>query len=103
MKRHLEPASVDDSQAPVRVAWRSFSNRLDPLDYPRALALNLPVGSGEVGSSHRRLVQARLKRPGAWWRANRAQAMINRRVMRHHPRWETYWEKRWAEPLRKAA
>ena len=103
MKLHLEPASVDDPQAPVRVAWRYFSNRLDQLDYPRALALNLPVGSGEVESSHRYLVQARLKRPGAWWRAYMAQAMINLRVMRHNQLWETYWEKRWAEPLRRAA
>jgi hypothetical protein len=93
MKLHLEPASVDDPQAPVRVAWRYFSNRLDQLDYPRALALNLPVGSGEVESSHRYLVQARLKRPGAWWRADMAQAMINLRVMRHNQLWETYWEK----------
>jgi len=53
MKLHVEPASVDDSQAPVRAAWRYFSNRLDQLDYPRALTLNLPVGSGAVESSHR--------------------------------------------------
>jgi len=103
MKRHVEPTSVDDSQAPVRAAWRYFSNRLDQFDYPRALALNLPVGSGAVESSHRYLVQARLKRPGAWWRENIAQAMMNLRVMRHNQLWEAYWEKRWAEPLRRAA
>ena len=87
----------------MRVAWRYFSNRLDQLDYPRALALNLPVGSGAVESSHRYLVQARLKRPGAWWCADIAQAMMNLRVMRHNRIWEAYWEKRWAEPLRRAA
>jgi len=51
------------------------------LDYPRALALNPPVGSGEVESPHRDLVQTHLKRPGAWWRADRTQAMIILRVM----------------------
>ena len=68
LKLHLEPSSVDDEQAPVRVAWRYLSNRIDQLDYPRALALDLPIGSGEIESAHRYLVQARLKRPGAWWR-----------------------------------
>ncbi len=29
--------------------------------------------------------------------------MINQRLMRHNPLWETYWEKRWVEPLRRAA
>jgi len=40
----------------VRAAWRDLSNRLDPLDYPRAIALNLPIGFGAIESSHRYLV-----------------------------------------------
>ena len=103
MKPHVEPSSRDDAQAPVRAAWRYLSNRLDQLDYARALALKLPIGSGAVESSHRYLVQARLKRPGAWWCEDIAQAMMNLRVMRHNQLWEAYWEKRWAEPLRRAA
>ncbi len=100
---HLEPASVEDDQAPVRAAWRYLSNRIDQLDYPRALALDLPIGSGAIESAHRYLVQARLKRPGAWWREDMAQAMLNLRVMRHNQLWEAYWEKRRAQPLRMAA
>ncbi len=103
MKPHVEPSPIDDAQAPVRAAWRYLSNRLDQLDYPRAIALNLPIGSGAIESAHRYLVQARLKRPGAWWREDIAQAMMNLRVMRHNQLWEAYWEKRWAEPLRRAA
>jgi hypothetical protein len=75
-------------------AWRYLSNRIDQLDYPRALALDLPVGSGAIESAHRYLVQARLKRPGAWWREDMAQAMLNLRVMRQNRLWEAYWEKR---------
>lgn len=100
---HFEPSSVEDAQAPVRVAWRYISNRLDQLDYPRALDLKLPIGSGAVESSHRYLVQARLKRPGAWWLVDMAQAMLNLRVMRHNQMWDAYWEKRRAAPMCLAA
>ena len=103
LKLHLEPALVEDTQAPVRAAWRYLSNRLDQLDYPRALALDLPIGSGAVESAHRYLVQARLKRPGAWWLEDMAQAMLNLRVMRHNQLWEAYWQERRAQPLRLAA
>ena len=103
LKLHLEPASVEDEQAPVRSALRYLSNRIDQLDYPRALARDLPIGSGAIESAHRYLVQARLKRPGAWWREDMAPAMLNLRVMRHNELWEAYWEKRRAQPLRMAA
>jgi hypothetical protein len=95
LKLHVEPKSVDEEHAPVRAAWRYLANRLEQLDYPRALALDLPVGSGAIESAHRYLVQARLKRPGAWWREDMAQAMLNLRVMRQNRLWEAYWEKRW--------
>jgi hypothetical protein len=103
LKLHVEPKSVDEEHAPVRAAWRYLANRLEQLDYPRALALDLPVGSGAIESAHRYLVQARLKRPGAWWREDMAQAMLNLRVMRQNRLWEAYWEKRWTQPLRMAA
>ena len=61
----LEPAVVPDADAPVRTCHRYLSNRLDQLDYQGALAQGLPIGSGEIESAHRYMVQQRLKRPGA--------------------------------------
>jgi hypothetical protein len=45
---------------------RYLENRLDQLDYPSALAVGLPVGSGLIESGNRHLLQARLKLAGAW-------------------------------------
>jgi len=38
---------------------------------------NLPIGSGEVESAHRYVIQERLKLPGAWWAHPNAQAMLD--------------------------
>ena len=62
---HLEPATVADEEAPVRAAHRYLSRRLDALDYPRALAADLPIGSGLIESGHKHVLQARLKKPGS--------------------------------------
>ena len=40
-------------KAPVRQGHRYLNNRLGCLDYPRALALGLPIGSGMIESGHR--------------------------------------------------
>ena len=76
---------------PVLDCHRYLSARLDQLDYPAAVAAGLPIGSGEVESAHRHIMQARLKRAGAWWSEEGAQAMLNLRVMRANGRWEEYW------------
>jgi hypothetical protein len=52
----------------------------------------VPIGSGEVESAHRDLIQKRLKLPGAWWLADNAQAMRNLRSMRANRRWDCYWK-----------
>ena len=51
--QHLEPESTPDEEAPVRSGHRYLSNRTDCLDYPGALALELPIGSGMIESGHR--------------------------------------------------
>lgn len=76
---------------PVRDCWRYLSKRLGQLGYKEALAAGLPIGSGEIESAHRYVVQARLKRSGAWWKPENAQAMVRLRAMRLNGRWEEYW------------
>jgi len=60
-----EPPEVPDAKAPVRTALRYLGNRTDQLDYARALALDLPVGSGLIESGHRHVLQSRIKKAGA--------------------------------------
>ena len=91
LQPHLEPLSVEDTQAPVRCCHRYLRERLDQLHYPDALRQALPIGSGEIESAHRYLVQQRLKRPGAWWRVQHAEHMLALRLRRANGGWPAYW------------
>ena len=87
----LEPETADNPNAPMRTCNRYLSNRLGQLDYPRALTLELPVGSGEIGSAHRYIIRERMKLPGAWWTAANAKDMLALRVLRGNGEREQYW------------
>jgi hypothetical protein len=92
LQPHLEGSGVDDSEAPVRQCHRYLSHRREQLDYQSALAQDLPIGSGEIESAHRYIVQQRLKRPGAWWRAANAEHMLALRLNRGNRQWNAYWD-----------
>ena len=66
LKPHQEPDAVPDKKAPVRSAYRYLLNRPNYLDYKGTIALDLPIGSGEIESAHRYIIQIRLKRSGSW-------------------------------------
>ena len=91
---HVEPDSVPNEQAPVRCCHRYIANRPGQFNYRDAIAANLPIGSGEVESAHRYIIQKRLKLPGAWWSPHNAQAMLNLRTLRANHRWHDYWDHR---------
>ena len=87
----LEPAQTEDDDAPVRRCHRYLVQRLHQLDYQGAIEQGLPIGSGEIESAHRYLVQKRLKLPGAWWQAANAEHMLALRVNRANGEWQEYW------------
>lgn len=89
---HLEEEADEDGQSPVRACWRYLNNRLSNLDYKGAIAGGLPIGSGEIESGNRSVIQARLKRSGAWWREDNAEAMLGLRTLRASGQWESYWD-----------
>jgi hypothetical protein len=80
-----------EEAAPVRACHRHLAKRCAQLDYRAALAAGLPIGSGEIESAHRYLVQQRLKRPGAWWTADNAEVMLVLRIARANGQWHSYW------------
>jgi hypothetical protein len=88
---HLEAQEVQDEKAPVRACHRYLSNRTDQLDYKGAIEKGLPIGSGEIESAHRYVIQQRLKLSGAWWKAANVQPMLALRVVRANGGWEKYW------------
>ena len=93
LQPHVEGEKVLDEDAPVRACFRYISNRPMFLDYKSALAAGLPIGSGEIESAHRYVIQIRLKIAGAWWKVENAEKMLALRVTRINGDWEKYWEK----------
>ena len=91
---HIEPSSLEDPNAPVRVCDRYIRNRLAQFDYPGALQAGLPIGSGRNEGAHRYVIQERLKLSGAWWKIDNADKMLALRVTRANGNWEKYWNSR---------
>lgn len=87
----LEPQTTVDEEAPVRGAHRYLTGRTDCLDYPRALRLDLPIGSGMIESGHRHVLQARLKKAGTAWLPDHADRIANLRVLRANGQWASLW------------
>lgn len=87
----LEPQGTAEEESPVRNGYRYLNNRLDSLDYPRALRLGLPIGSGMIESGNRHVLQARLKQAGTAWLANHADQIAHLPVLRVNQRWESLW------------
>jgi len=91
LTEHLEPSATPEEEAPVRNGHRYLTNRTDCLDYPRALKLGLPIGSGMIESGHRHVLQARLKKAGAAWLSKHADQIANLRVLRANRQWHSLW------------
>lgn len=91
LRPFLESDQICDANAPIRVAHRYMTNRLGQFNYQNALAAGLPIGSGEVESAHRYVIQIRLKLSGAWWKIENARSMLALRVCRINGDWEKYW------------
>lgn len=89
LQSKVEPASQEE--APVRSAYKYLNERREHLDYAGAQAAGLPIGSGEVESGHRHVIQERLKIAGAWWTEQSAERMLQLRVRRANKDWEKYW------------
>lgn len=91
LESHLEPEGLPEEEAPVRNAYRYLKNRLDCLDYPRALKLGLPIGSGMIESGHRHVLHARLKKAGTAWLPDHADQIGHLRVLRANRQWASLW------------
>ena len=91
--RALAPHPEPESQpgAPFRAAHRYRSGWTEQLGHAAARQAELPIGSGEIESGHRHVIQQRLKLAGSWWKEPNAEAMLGLRVARADNLWHTYW------------
>jgi hypothetical protein len=91
LSRHIEAASTPEAEAPVRACHRYMKNRLHQLDYKSAIDHGLPIGSGEIESAHRYVIQKRLKIAGGAWLIKQAGNMLALRLCRANRKWDYYW------------
>jgi len=71
---------------------RYIENRETQFAYDKAIEKGLPIGSGKIESTHRNIIQQRMKKPGAWWKPELAEAMINLRILRANEDWDEFWQ-----------
>ena len=60
----------------MRRRHRYLSERRNRPNYRRALAQDLPIGSGAIESAYRYIAQQRFERARAWWRVEHAEHMF---------------------------
>ncbi len=59
--------------------------------YQKFRWIGLPIGSGEVESSHKYIPQKRLKLPGATWHPDSLNPMLALRVLKANYWWQDFW------------
>jgi hypothetical protein len=89
LKKRIEP---DNEEDPVYKCYRYMTNRKDQLFYKEALQKKLPIGSGEIESAHRYVVQHRFKLAGAWWKSENIDYMLSLQLNRANKFWDNYWD-----------
>lgn len=88
----------------LRVCIQYIENRPGQFNYKRAKRKDLPLGSGKVESTHRSLMQKRLKKPGTWWLRENAAKIADLRTLRANGGWKYLWQhKSTTNPLQRAA
>ena len=83
---------VNPAHEAIEKCHRYLANRIEYLNYASALAADLPIGSGEVESGHRSVLQKRLKKPGAWWTMANAETMAHLKTLQANSYWSDFWE-----------
>ena len=93
LRKQLDKETPSAEDDPVWACYSYIKRRPGQFEYKRAIDAGLPIGSGEIESGHRHVLQQRLKLSGAWWKPANAEYMIALRVVRANNEWEHYWQK----------
>lgn len=64
LENYIEAEGIGEAEAPVRSCYRYIGHRKENPDYRGAIEKGLPIGSGEIESGNKSVVQSRLKIAG---------------------------------------
>ncbi|MDO8691688.1 MAG: ISKra4 family transposase [Dehalococcoidia bacterium] len=76
----------------VRKALAYFTEHAERMDYPRFIALKLPIGSGAVECACKVILEEREKGAGMRWSYTGAQAVASLRALHRSGRWKEFWQ-----------
>lgn len=77
----------------IQSCIKYIENRPGQFEYQEAIKKDLPIGSEKVESTHRSLMQKRLKKPGTWWLRGNAEKIADLRTLRANGGWELLWQR----------
>jgi hypothetical protein len=90
MLRHVTRLARRYPQILEQVTY--LQKRRELMDSPTYRAAGWPIGSGSVESSHKLVVQARLKGPGMHWKPEHINPMLALRLALLNERWSEAWQ-----------
>ena len=77
---------------PIQEQVTYLQKRRALMDYPTYRASGWPIGSGSVESSHKWVVQTRLKGSGMHWKPEHVNPMLSVRLALLNERWTEAWQ-----------
>jgi hypothetical protein len=91
LENHINDSEQKEHVCGALKCHQYIERRPGQFNYKDALDQDLPIGSGEIESGHRYVIQKRLKLPGAWWLKGNANNMLALRATRANDGWNKYW------------
>ncbi|MCB0014265.1 MAG: hypothetical protein KDE09_00005 [Anaerolineales bacterium] len=86
-----QQASTLEQQTTVASALHYLQQRQAMIDYPHFRLRGLPIGSGSVESSHKQVVQSRMKQAGMRWADHYLNGFLALRNLIVNDRWDEGW------------
>jgi len=88
---NLKDYAMANEGSATEKGYNYLKKRTHQLHYDQAIKNDLPIGSGEIESAHRYIIQNRIKIAGAWWLIDNAESMVHLSVNRANNNWDNYW------------
>ena len=85
-------AQTLEQEAEVQRTMHYLTQRREMIDYPHFRNRGYPIGSGSVESSHKHVVQKRLKGAGMRWAESHVDPLLSLRNLICNNRWEEGWQ-----------